>query len=236
MSSETESTPNLTLPDEERSPEAKRSLETSQTYALTSLEAQLQLLTSLHHEGREEEGRRLVGGIAETLSRYPLFWKALREHWRAEEKEDVALAATFIAAWFDGEAVSWTSLLGKVLSDQRLREGYAHRQKSRATLPTAEAPMAHPAETTRADVQQGAGHPRTLTMADILAAQGNVREAESIYRELLKVAENDRRRDLLLNRIEALRKPGPADIGQSILDMLTLLAERLERRALAPIR
>ncbi|MFI3271644.1 MAG: hypothetical protein R3Y11_06010 [Pseudomonadota bacterium] len=83
---------------------------------------------------------------------------------------------------------------------------------------------------------------RTRSMADVLVSQGDIQSALAIYDELLLTEKSEAVRDEIQDRIDALRTSKhcfdfhdagevPCHGKEKLLQMLTLLAERLDSRA-----
>ena len=80
-------------------------------------EARMLFLEMLVRTNRDEEAGELAQDIARTMSGYPAFWRKWAQTLAAGENGmESSLAVSFLAAWFDGNRISWGEVIRLGLS------------------------------------------------------------------------------------------------------------------------
>jgi len=182
------------------------------------IEARFLLVEILSRLGRADEAAQEVRTITAMLSRYPAFWKVWAEN-AAPASKDSAMALSFLAASFQGAALSWSQVIEKGL-DALFRGNGAPR----GAVPGAEAAEAAEAEDTQPQRRRKAAPARraaseadatirTRTMADLLADQGDFQGALDIYTELADKAADHEAAELeaLIEKMRLKLRRGSAD-------------------------
>ena len=235
-------------------------------------QARLLLVQTLMHGQREEEAREALSPLRSMLTSYPRFWELWAALLEEEEQPDMALAVRFIADSLRSGERSWLQVLRAGLSTTREQGGEIPEDASvpvRASFPE----ESQEEDDFAADAQEPAPEPdqarddadlvpeeeeepvslercRTLTMADILAGQGDVQAAQEIYAELLDKETDPERRQDIHKRLQKMQeepdsggdgrvvseskeefKGGGPSKNQDLLRRLDQLASRLEARS-----
>jgi len=183
------------------------------------MEAKFLLIEILMGTGQGDVVRGELESIVSLLSRYPGFWRAWADNF-APNSVDSALALNFLSLHFQGSQVSWSQVIEKGLFALSSGDGR-------------EAPVGDEAG------------PRTRTMADLLAKQGDFKGALSIYEELAASCPESEKAELaaLVEEVRSRLEAGEALKGGSskesgfslpgkekLLSALETLAKRLEAR------
>lgn len=170
------------------------------------IEARFLLVEILSRLGRADEAAQEVRTITAMLSRYPAFWKVWAES-AAPASKDSAMALSFLAASFQGAALSWSQVIEKGL-DALFRGNGAPLAPGAGAVEVAGAEDAQPQRRRKAAPAKRAAEAdatiRTRTMADLLADQGDFQGALDIYTELADKAA-DHEADELEALIEKMR-------------------------------
>ncbi|MCK9239245.1 tetratricopeptide repeat protein [Desulfocurvus sp.] len=180
------------------------------------IEARFLLVEILSRLERDEEAAQEVGAITAMLSRYPAFWRVWAES-AAPGSKDSALALSFLAASFQGEALSWSRVIEKGLDAIFHGNGAAPAPQAEAPgAPEADAPAQRrrkPAAPARRAAAETDPTIRTRTMADLLADQGDFQGALDIYSELADKASGHEADELtaLIEKMRLKLRRGPAD-------------------------
>ncbi|MDY7001751.1 MAG: hypothetical protein SVS15_08220 [Thermodesulfobacteriota bacterium] len=188
------------------------------------MEAKFLLVEILMGTDQRDVVREELESIVSLLSRYPGFWRAWAENF-APNSTDSALALNFLALYFQGSLVSWSQVIEKGLFALSSGDG-------------------REAGATAAALSDEAG-PRTRTMAELMAKQGDFKGALSIYEELAASCPESEKAELaaLIKETRARLEAGGAPEGgpakeagfslpgkEKLLSALESLAKRLEAR------
>ncbi len=188
------------------------------------MEARFLLIEILMGTDKEEAAQEEVESIVSLLARYPGFWRAWAEKF-APRSFDSALALNFLALYFQGASLSWSQVIEKGLFALSSGDGK---------------------DGAKAAVQADEAGPRTRTMAELLAKQGDFKGALSIYEELAASCPESGKAELaaLIKETRARLEAGEAPAGgapkeaagfslpgkEKLLSTLETLAKRLEAR------
>lgn len=179
------------------------------------IEARFLLVEILSRLGRDDEAAQEVRTITGMLSRYPAFWKVWAQS-AAPDSKDSAMALSFLAASFQGAALSWSQVIEKGL-DALFRGNGGGSDAEPAPADGAEADAAQPRRKKPAPARRAAAEAdatiRTRTMADLLADQGDFQGALDIYTELADKASGHEADELtaLIEKMRLKMRRGAAD-------------------------
>lgn len=238
-------------------------------------QARLLLLDVLHGQGQTHALQEQMQHTLAMLAQNHNFWQLAAEYYEKQGDHDLAVALRFLGQGLQGRHLGWVQLLQQALQDndrqelinnQRQKARHEHKkawtldleEKDQAGLAQGSAGQqvsdvymqdADPGEQAQmeADQKQSAKlQYKTMTMAEILAKQGDFHGALEIYAWLLEQAQSRSRQAELQKRIDELRQKvdsvifqqeGANDLNQdqvkkkSLLLKLEKLASRLESRA-----
>ncbi|WP_320169875.1 tetratricopeptide repeat protein [Maridesulfovibrio sp.] len=238
------------------------------------LEARLLLVETLTRLERESEAKAAIAPLTRLFSSYPSFWKTWGDS-VSEGNPDVAGAMAFLFSALHGSPISWSDVMSEGIKqltgaaqssasktkpvDPDLRDIYEAQATFQRPAPEADGEylskeIAEAAARAESDTdEEDLTSPvvmkslKTRTMADVLAAQGDLEGALDIYRELLCKAD-DGEKELLLKYMaeisekisqssgtdemdEESRDPYNRHSKNKLISTLELLAGRLEARA-----
>ncbi|MCG8529081.1 MAG: tetratricopeptide repeat protein [Desulfovibrionales bacterium] len=229
-------------------------------------EARLLLLNCLEDVEDFDQITTELGALGEILKRYPSFWKIWAGLLSAEPgSKDAALAMTFLAATFDETPLTWRDVIDRGLQacldesaehlftadqphdTQRHAEpipqvtGDTSPLKSLAELEGDIPLLRKPEPEMFGSVEGGESiSDRTLSMAQILAEQGDLKGALEICDELTEQVTSreelekitELREDLVADTRKGAAEPAASVTSKDrIVSTLEALAERLEARA-----
>lgn len=180
------------------------------------IEARFLLVEILSRLGRADEAAQEVRTITAMLSRYPAFWKVWAES-AAPASKDSAMALSFLAASFQGAALSWSQVIEKGLDALFRGNGAPLAPGAGAAEAGGAAPDedAQPQRRRKAAPAKRAADAdatiRTRTMADLLADQGDFQGALDIYTELADKAAGHEADELeaLIEKMRLKLRRGP---------------------------
>lgn len=189
------------------------------------LEAQLFLIDLLQEQQRHEEAATAAAAVFSQLQSSSTFWHALHNFFSQQQRYDAAFAAFIFEQATQQEPIDFFSLLhGGV-------ENYAQHVPHALSVHNEPEFDLDADEVTQFCINSGI---RTKTMAKLLAAQGEIAQAVSIYDELLAGYHNPHERhelEELRNQLQPPSKSSPDESAQKKLShFLNKLASRLESK------
>lgn len=197
------------------------------------LEARVFLLALLQEAGECEACAAEMAPVLRLFAAYPAFWEAWSHVAEGKGRLPEALGTGLLAAAFKGEGFSLEGLLLRALRETAggasgVRRApnpvqAGERETAHDVRPQASAAASAVAGAEGRETAAGAAAPilpsfipeeetdealtlRTRSMADVLAEQGDVREAVAIYRELVLMEKNPDERKSLNKRMKQLEK------------------------------
>ncbi len=238
-------------------------------------QARLLLLDILHGQGQTHALQEQMQQTLAMLAQNHNFWQLAAEYYEKQGDHDLAVALRFLGQGLQGRHLGWVQLLQQALQDndppeltnnQRQETRQEHKKartldleaKDQAGLSEGAAGQqafdvdeqdADPGEQARMEAEQKQSAKlqyKTMTMAEILAKQGDFHGALEIYAWLLEQAQSRSRQIELQKRVDELRQKvdsvifqqeGTKDLNQdqakkkSLLLKLEKLAARLESKA-----
>lgn len=174
------------------------------------LEARLLLIQLLVEQGRMDSARAMLAHIIEPLRQSPAFWN-LWAGQVADENRDFAVFLMLVASHLSGEPVQWADVVMEGLNSVAERlvgppvsgQPHSERQPAAEARPLEAEPEDDMEDGGEAPTRSGPSY-RTLTMANVLAAQGDRDGALEICNELLEAESDPARRAQIKARIAAI--------------------------------
>lgn len=194
-------------------------------------QARLLLIQVLVEADRRDEARWYVDPLVAALGTCSHFWLLWSERAQAEGQTDVAAALRFIGQDIHNGPLSWAQIMDKGLEAlvqeassryqdevrEKMKAGHEDSRTEPELADTESGPdeaawdvyVPDPSEGSQKIASQESLPPngyRTVTMADILAGQGEYASAIEIYSQLLEEETGRERRQQIQERIHSLKR------------------------------